>query len=225
MDAGFFDKYLKARAGNGKVAIISENNDFGQLSVAGFKKLFGDQVVFADFFAMNQTDFNAIVANAKNSGAEMVCIASSNVEQWGNILRLMETAGFTPKEKCLMPGLLNLGGIKVAGKSAEGLFSADIYYPGIENDLNGKFRAAFEKKHNQQPEKIEALGFEGVWVIAQAIAKAGSDKDTAKIAEIIKTGNWTTPRGTVTFDGKGQASSGELLPIAVKDGKLVLAPK
>lgn len=225
MDALYFDKYLKAKAANRKVAIISENNDYGQLTVSGFKKLFGDHVAFADFFAMNQTDFSAIVANAKNSGAELVCIASSNVEQWGNILRVMETAGFKPAEKCLMPGLLNLGGIKVAGKAAEGLFSADIYYPGIENDLNSRFKDAFQKKNGHVPEKIEAVGFEGVWIIAQAVAKAGTDKDTAKIADIIKAGSWGTPRGTVTFDNKGQASSGELLPIVVKDGALVLAPK
>lgn len=33
----------------------------------------------------------------------------------------------------------------------------------IKNDLNQKFVAAYEKKYNETPGKIEALGFATVW--------------------------------------------------------------
>ena len=110
-----------------------------------------------------------------------------------------------------------------AGASAEGVFSADIYVPALDNALNKRFVEAFQAKHGRVPEKIEVLGFETVWVAAKAMDKAGSDTDTAAIAEAIRSTEWETPRGVVAFDAEGQASSGDLIRLEVKDGKIAVS--
>lgn len=222
LDAQSFDKYLLEEIKPEKVALLAENSDFGQVTIDHMKEVFGDKLVYFDSFGMQQSDFNAIVTNARSSGATMVCIVGSNMEQYGNILRALSELGFTG-DRCLMPGILNSQGVEIAGEAAEGAFSAEIYLPSIDNELNKRFVTEFEAKHGRQPEKIEVLGFETVWIAAKAMDEAGTDTDTTKIADTIRAGTWATPRGDVTFDENGQASSGELVRIKVADGKIVVA--
>ena len=222
LDAQSFDKYLLEEIKPEKVALLAENSDFGQVTIDHMKSVFGDKLVYFDSFGMQQSDFNAIVTNARSSGATMICIVGSNMEQYGNILRSLSELGFTG-DRCLMPGILNSQGVEIAGDAAEGAFSAEIYLPSIDNELNKRFVAEFEAKYGRQPEKIEVLGFETVWIAAKAMDKAGTDTDTSKIADTIRTETWATPRGDVSFDENGQASSGELVRIKVADGKIVVA--
>lgn len=220
MDGSEFDGFLKNDIKPTKVAVLAENSDFGRLTIANMKQLFGAQLVAAETYEMNQSDFNTLVTKAKGSGADLVCLAGSNMEQYGNILRVQEELKFAAR-RCLMPGILNSRGVQIAGKAAEGAFSADIYVPTIQNAQNQRFVAAYTAKFKETPEKIELLGFESVWITAQAMQKAGTSEDTVKIAQAIRGNVWNTPRGEVRFDKDGQASSGPLIRLVVKDGKIV----
>lgn len=221
LDAKSFDTILVDKVKPEKVAILAENSDFGQVTITHLKDLFGDKLAYADTFGMQQSDFSAIATNAKASGADLVCIVGSNMEQYGNILRVLSELGYDGK-RCLMPGILNSQGVEIAGDAAEGAFSADIYVPTMDNDFNKTFVEAFRKKHGEDPEKIETLGFETVWIAAKAMDQAGTDEDTDKIADAIRNGKWETPRGVVVFDENGQASSGDLIPLVVKSGEIVV---
>ena len=220
MDSAFFDKYLIESIKPDKVAVIAENSDFGRLTIDNLRKLFGPKVVYAETFGMQQSDFNAIATNARASGAELVCIAGSNMEQYGNIARVLSDLKFDGR-KCFMPGILNSEGIRVAGGAAEGAFSADIYVPSLDNAANRQFVEAFQAKYGNKPEKIEELGFESVSIVAKAMERAGSATDVGKIASAIRGNAWETPRGTVRLDAAGQAQSGGLIRLGVRNGALV----
>lgn len=220
MDAKDFDTVLTQQVKPAKVAILAENSDFGRLTIANMRKLFSDKVVAAETYEMTQNDFSTLVTKVKGSGADLLCIAGSNMEQYGNILRLTQELKLDAK-RCLMPGILNSEGVRVAGAAAEGAFSADIYVPSLDNALNKRFVAAYQEKFKETPEKIELLGFESIWLIAKAMQKAGTADDTAKVAKLLHDEKWETPRGQLTFDKNGQAQSGPLINLSVKNGKLV----
>jgi branched-chain amino acid transport system substrate-binding protein len=224
IDAASFDKHLRDDLAPRKVAVLAENNDLGQLSVQNMKKLFGDRLVFSDFFAVQQSDFSALASNVRASNADLVCIVASNPEQSGNLLRAMSDLGYAPK-RCLMPGLLNNDVPKVAGNAAEGVFSEDVYAPTLDNPLNKEFVAAYQQKYGAVPGKIEALGFESVWVVGNAIKAAGTDTDIDKISQTLRARKWRTPRGELRFDASGQALSDDIYRVEVKDGKLTLTAK
>ena len=223
MDARDFDIVLTEKIKPSKVAILAENSDFGRLTIANLRKLFGNKVVAAEAYDMTQNDFSTLVTKVKGSGADLVCIAGSNMEQYGNILRLMQELKLDAK-RCVMPGILNSEGVRVAGNAAESAFSADIYVPSLDNPLNKRFVAAYQAKYKETPEKIEELGFESIWLLAKAMQKAGTADDPAKVAKVLHEDKWETPRGIVTFDKNGQAASGALINLVVKDGKLIPAP-
>lgn len=223
MDARDFDAVLTEKVKPTKVAVLAENSDFGRLTTANLRKLFGSKVVAAEAYDMTQNDFSTLVTKVKGSGADLVCIAGSNMEQYGNILRLMQELKLDAK-RCVMPGILNSEGVRVAGAAADNAFSADIYVPSLDNPLNKRFVAAYQAKYKETPEKIEELGFESIWLLAQAMQKAGTADDPAKVAKVLHDNKWDTPRGVVAFDKNGQAESGALINLVVKDGKLVPAP-
>ena len=221
MDAEFITA-LKADPNVKKVAVIAENSDFGRATIDQLKAQLGSRVVMADTYEMTQSDFSTLVTKAKAAGADTVCVAGSNMEQYGNILRLEDEMKLDAR-RCVMPGILNSRGVQIAGKGGEGAFSADIYVPTMQNPMNKRFVAAYEAKFKETPEKIEELGFESVWLAAQAMQKAGTADDTAKIAQALHVNTWDTPRGRVSFDATGQASAGALLKLVVKGGKLIEA--
>jgi branched-chain amino acid transport system substrate-binding protein len=218
---GEFSERLSKDPSVKKIAVIAENSDFGRVMIDDMKARFGPRLVMAETFEMTQSDFSTLVTKAKSSGADVICVGGSNMEQYGNILRLEDELK-VPARRCVMPGILNTRGIQIAGKGAEGAFSADIYVPALQNPLNKRFVEGYQARFKETPEKIEALGFESVWLAAQAMQKAGSSDDAGKIAKALHAGTWDTPRGPVKFDASGQASSGGLIPLGVKDGKLVV---
>ncbi|MBO4226834.1 ABC transporter substrate-binding protein [Bradyrhizobium neotropicale] len=220
MDAASFNGYLLKTVAPSKIALLAENNDVGRLGIEDAKKSFGSRLVFTDIFDVKQSDFSALASNTRGSGADLVCIVASNPEQSGNLIKSMADVGFAPK-RCLMPGFLNNDLPKVAGRAADGVFSEDIYAASIDTDLNRKFVKAYETKYGSIPGKIELLGFESVWIMAQAMKKGGTTTDTKRLAEVLHSNKWTSPRGTVSFDATGQASSDHVYRVEVKDGQVV----
>lgn len=219
MDAEFND-VLKNEIRPQKVAVIAENSDFGQLTVASMKTLFGSKVVLGETYEMSQSDFSTLVTKTKAAGADLICIAGANMEQYGNILRSLQELK-VPGRRCVMPGILNSKGVELAGPGAEDAFSADIYVASMPGNLNKKFVDSFRTRFGHAPEKIEVLGFESIWLVAQAMTKAGTADDAGKIGSTLRSNTWNTPRGDVKFDATGQASSGGLIRLVVKDGLLV----
>ena len=222
MDDGAFNDILTRQVAPQRVALIGENSDFGQLEIANWKKLFGDKVVSSTLFGMQQSDFSALVTNLHASNADLVCIVSTNVEQYGNILAMLRQVGYQPKI-CLAPGTLTADGIRVAGPAIENAISTDIYLPSAPGAANTQFVDAFRAKFHQEPGKIEELGFEVVFIAAKAIQQAGTTDDADRIATAIHAGQWETPRGKVTFDAVGQAHGAAAIPVTVREGKIIAA--
>lgn len=221
MDSEFYNAELQRRVGTGKVAVMAENSDFGRLTVENLQALFGDQLVYSDYFGAQQSDFNSMVTNARASNPDVVCIATSAAEQSANILRAMQDLGLRPEQTCLMPGLLSSDVVTLAGDAAEGVYAAEIYVSTINNDLNHRFVERFQAEHGRVPEKMEELSFEGMWLLAEAINAAGTADDIAELAATIRGGTWQTPRGEISFNEIGQAVGPELVAIEVKDGALI----
>ena len=96
----------------------------------------------------------------------------------------------------------------------------------LNNEMNKRFVAAFQAKFHTEPEKGEFLGFEGMWLVAQAVKKAGTTTDTAKLAATLRESTWQTPRGTIRFEKNQAVRVGErgvgFFNLTVKDGRIVV---
>lgn len=224
MDGQVFNKFILETVKPQKIAMILENSDIGRQTEAVIRKAVqvpnGPQVAYVGYYELQQSDFSAVATDAKASGADALYVSGATVEQYANVIRQTREVGYNPKHKMLLPGLLNKRVMELAGPAAEGVVSADIYFPDLDNPLNKRVVDAFRKAYKNTPEKVEILGFETPWIIAQAMNKAGTATDLNKIAAAMRGTTWETPRGKVTFDATGQASA-EILIVTVRNGKIV----
>lgn len=221
MDMQVLADFLRDTVKPEKIAYIGENNDFGRQMVDLIREVFpGDRIAYAGYYDVQQSDFNALLTDAKASGADTLFTGGSSVEQYANVIRGAAQIGFNPEHVVLSPGTLNQRVVDLAGAAAEGAVSVDIYVPSFDNALNQRFVEAYQTKYGQKPEKTDELSFEAVWIMAHAIDKAGTDQDVDKVAEALRSGEWETPRGAVTFDETGQAKSTAFV-IVVRDGEIV----
>ncbi|MCO5090910.1 ABC transporter substrate-binding protein [Bosea sp. (in: a-proteobacteria)] len=222
MDGDVLVDYMQKANPKG-VVFMGENNDTGRAYLAGLRAMFpndpNNRVVFSQFYDASTTDYSSLITAAKASQAEMFYLAGNNVEQYGNILRTAKELGYKPKYLVLAPGILNARAVELANGGAEGAVSTDIYVPSMPGDANAAFVDAYKAKVKIAPEKLELLWYEGVSIVTQAIAKAGTT-DLDKLGKVIHETAWQTPRGELKFDQTGQALSLPFI-VTVKDGRIV----
>lgn len=221
MDQAHDDKRVDEYAKPNKIAVVAENTDYGRYVLPSMKKYFGDRFVAGELVEQSLNDFSTVMTKIKGSGADTVCIVFGNDAQATGALRAMDALGLKVK-KCAATGGVNNALVHLAGSAAEGLFASEIYDATVaKNALNEKFVRLFQAKFGRIPEKFEALNFETIWLIAKAMDAAGTATDTAKVAAALHKTAWQTPRGEVSFDAGGQASSKDRVNYVVKDGKIV----
>jgi branched-chain amino acid transport system substrate-binding protein len=223
MDGKAFHKFIKEVLKPKTVAVIAENTDYGQAELKTLKTNWSGsdapKIVATEFFNLGDTDFTNPLTKLKSANADALYVVGAAIEINSAIFKQAEQLGFNNTMKLLAPGNINSKMVELAGKGAEGVISADLYQNTINNDMNKKFVAAFEKEYNRKPEKMEMLGFESIWFVAKAMDKAGSSTDYKKIANVLDSNDWQSPRGDLKFkDGQAQ---GEVIPLTVKDGKVI----
>jgi len=220
-DGDVFNAYLKDKIKPQRLAIVVENGDYGRSIVTNMKAAFGSAVVATELYEiLKQSDFSTLASRVKSANPDVVCIALSAPEQGGSLLRTLAEAGVTAK-RCILPGSVSPALVQVAGPAAEGAFTVDIWAPTMATETNRKFVTAFQAKFKEPPGKVDFLGFESIWILGQAIRKAGTATDTAKLAATLREGTWDSPRGPIRFPAN-QATSDKWVTLVVKDGKIVV---
>ncbi len=225
MDGEFFHAIIKDQLPYEKIAMMTENTDYGRAEIDALAKHWATpdspKIITNEMFELTETDFTVLLSKikAKKPDCLYVCVASPTLN--GTIASQAKEVGLNVPI-LIAPGNLNKDVIKVGGPATEGIISADVYVNTIDNAENKEFVEAYKAMFNGKlPEKMEVLGYEIVTLTATAIDKAGSPDDVQKVVDIMRSTTWKTPRGNITFDAKGQAQIG-LVPIIVKNGVVVL---
>src|SRR5699024_6858481 len=70
------------------------------------------------------------------------------------------------------------------GEAAEGIISAGIYSPWLENEVNEVFAAEYEKKYEKLPDIFAVGGYDAAQMIDIAVDEVGTDPNELK--EVLK---------------------------------------
>lgn len=214
-------KKAKEKFGLKKVALMySNNNDF---SVSGFKtfeqaiKNNGMEIVTVETFADKDTDFSAQMTKIASLKPDAVFVAGLYQEA-ALILKKARELGIT------VPFIGNNGFnspqlIKSAGAAAEGAVVASPWFPGKDDEKVKKFLAAFKAKYNKEPDQFSAQSYDAMYIMAEALEKAGTTSDRKKLRDslaAVKDFNGVT--GKFAFDAKRNPAM-DVTILIVKDGK------
>ena len=82
-----------------------------------------------------------------------------------------------------------------------GMITSQHYSAAHDSDLNRRFVADFGKANEgMRPNFMGVSGYDGMALIARAIAQTGGDTDGTKLIEAMKGQSWESPRGPVLID-------------------------
>jgi branched-chain amino acid transport system substrate-binding protein len=89
--------------------------------------------------------------------------------------------------------------IKIGGKSIEGSYFSDHYFVGDTRPVVQKFVAQYEKRHGGKPEATAALGYDALYLWANAAKRANSLDKKAVRDQIAVTKDYEGVSGTITM--------------------------
>lgn len=184
----------------------------------------GGTIVLEDQYDDKATDFSAQIAKIKALATQpdfyYIAAMPYNV---GPVVKQFRDAGLTGPiiggDGYDTPDL-----VSVAGSAAENVFFSTHALMDAQGGTDGikKFIAAYNKEYGHDPENaFAALGYDTMYLLADALKRAGST-DAAAITKAIKeTKDFPGITGKITFGDSNVPQKGVTI-IAIKDGKFTL---
>ncbi|GMO30033.1 MAG: ABC transporter substrate-binding protein [Spirochaetaceae bacterium] len=203
-----------------RAAILYDNgNDYSLGLYENFAKAFiskGGEVVAREAYGTGEVDFNAQLTKIKNAEPDVVYLPDyySTVSLIAKQLRAQGIN--TPVVGADgWDGLTENAGDEVLNGFYSNHYAADSTDPKVQN-----FVASYKNKFGTEPVSFAALGYDSMYLIRDAIQRAGSSESKAVRDALAQTqGSYVT--GNLTFDEKrNPVKSAVIVELVKKDGKL-----
>jgi branched-chain amino acid transport system substrate-binding protein len=214
--ANYAADQLKAKT----IAIIDDRTAYGQGLADVVEKVAkekGVKVVAREFTNDKATDFNAILTKVRGSKPDVVMYGGMDATA-GPMAKQMKQLGI--KSTLLAgDGVCSPEFIKLAGDAA-GILHCSMAGEAVEKMPKGAdFLANFKKRFNADVQVYSPYSYDAVYVIADAIKRAGKT-DRASITAAMPATNYPGLTGQIAFDEKGDIKGGAISMFKVVDGKM-----
>lgn len=180
---GSFVAWMKDNVKGKRIVIVNPNDETGwdqtQLAMRVFKAN-GFEVLGSELFERAQKDFQPMLTKIIAQKPDIVELGGTSPATAGLIIRqarelgydklFSKTGGAGPKDIVASAG----------AKAAEG--TINMLYADPANEGYKRLAAAYRKARNQEPNEIIVSFYDGANVLLNAIQKAGTVDDTAKVA-------------------------------------------
>ena len=214
--ANYAADQLKAKT----IAIIDDRTAYGQGLADVVEKVAkekGLKVVAREFTNDKATDFNAILTKVRGAKPDVVMYGGMDATA-GPMAKQMKQLGI--KSTLLAgDGVCSPEFIKLAGDAA-GILHCSMAGEAVEKMAKGAdFVAKYKAKFNQDVQIYSPYSYDAVYVIADAIKRAGK-ADRASITAAMPATNYPGLTGQIAFDEKGDIKGGAISMFKVVDGKM-----
>ena len=184
--------------------------------VAAFEKA-GGKVVAKESYATNDKDFNAQITKIKNANPDVVYLP----DYYGTVALIAKQLRAQGINTPIVgadgwDGLHENAGDEVLNGFYSNHYAADSSDPAVV-----KYVANFKAKYGTEPNSFAALGYDSVYLLKDAIEKAGGAKDVAKVRAALEAADGSYVTGNLKFDSKrNPIKSAVMVEMIKKDGKL-----
>jgi branched-chain amino acid transport system substrate-binding protein len=221
-------KYAKEVLGLKKVAIFHETNDYAIGLKDAFEKAakeIGLEVVGIEAYNADTVDFTPQLTKFKELAPDGIFIAGY-YQQGGLILSQAKKLGINAQFMGA-DGLNNPELINIAKDAAEGFIASSPFVYEAAGKKALKFKKDFEAKYGLTPDWMAANAYDCVGILAQVIAKVGTDRkairDGLEAMNSPETG-YDGLTGITYFDKNGDCQKPAYVA-TVKNGEFVAAEK
>ena len=214
-------KFATDTLGAKRAAVLYDiQNDYSVGLEENFVKAFeagGGTVVARESYSTGDKDFNAQLTKIKNAAPDVVYIP----DYYGTvalIARQLRMQGITTPivGGDGWDGLAGNAGDEVLNGFYSNHYAVDSEVPAVQ-----KFVSSFKTKYNSAPNAFAALGYDSVYMLRDAIAKAGT-LDVASVRAALEQTNGDYVTGHLTFDALHNPVKSAVMLELVRsgDGKL-----
>jgi branched-chain amino acid transport system substrate-binding protein len=205
-----------------KVAVVSEQTDWGQSVVKGFVEPFeaaGGEIVYTEFFNRGLADFRSIITKIESHEPDAI-YTGFFYEDGAQFLKQVKQLG-ADAPVYSTSAAYNDTLIDLAGDAADGMFLTATFLPTRQDENVQKFVTEWEKTHDSAPGQFPAQAFDAVNIMLQAVVKAYPDitRDSLRDA-VAETTDFPGVTGNTSFDENGEPIK-ELAKATVSNGVFV----
>jgi branched-chain amino acid transport system substrate-binding protein len=204
-----------------RVAIITDNKqDYSVGLSKSFRETFtamGGQIVAEQSYETDDKDFKAQLTDIKSKNAEAIFVSGY----------YQEVSLLAPQARALGIKAPLLGGdgwdspVLTEGEARQALEGSYFSNHYSEQDTSARVRdfiSRYQKKFNEVPGAMSALGYDAMSIIAKIIKDGGkADSETIR-AGLEKLSNYPGVTGNITIDANHNAKK-PLVVLQIKDGK------
>ncbi|SMB92263.1 branched-chain amino acid transport system substrate-binding protein [Thermanaeromonas toyohensis ToBE] len=169
-----------------KMAILYTNSEYGVSGGEGAKaalEKLGLKPVAYETYNVGDNDFTAQLMRIKNSGAEVVIDYSIQIEGAKSFRQMREMGINIPVyggDAFITPEFAEL----VGPEKMEGIIAGSAFIPSCPEPAVQEFVRKYKEKYGVIPDDHAAPYYDAVKILAQVIAKVGTDRE--KIAEELR---------------------------------------
>lgn len=203
-----------------KLAIVDDATTYGKGMADQVEKKareLGIEIVSRESATDKTTDFKAVLTQAKASGADGL--------MWGGLDDTAATFAKQARElgitaTFLMPDAVCTDNyISLAGDAAKGTICSVTGIPLSEMKEGMAFKERFEKRFNgQKVQGFSPFAYDAILTLVEAIKKAGTTTDAAKIAQAMVGIQAQGLSGAISFQPNGERAD-TVITILEEDGK------
>ena len=221
-----FVKFVVSHLKPKTIAYLAVNDDLGRSEVKAaesfYKKYNGPVTVYKAFFNPGETNFVTYLIRIKAANPDAMFIVANSVSA-ATLVKQARSIGV--KATILSSGDAATNQfLQLAGKAAEGIYFPLDWSPTFTDKYSQEFLKAYKEDYGKIPDtKFAAQGWEAMWIVSEAIKKAGTVDNPDKLREAFLTLKWRGPRGLWEFQANGDPNPEGIttFPVVVKNGKFV----
>jgi branched-chain amino acid transport system substrate-binding protein len=189
------------------LAFIAWNNDAGRGGLNGMRKELPKsvEVGYVGYFNVGEVDFSSHIANIRGSGAKAVMLLMDE-EPGALAIKQIRDAGLGVD----LIGTLAMGSHRfldrLSAKYLAGMAQYNAFPPNLPTPRIKAFNDAYRARFGEESHGFAAQSYDGLFVAAEAMAKAGTVSDGKAIRDALAGIAVDGVIGPIRFDAKGQAA-------------------
>jgi branched-chain amino acid transport system substrate-binding protein len=184
----------------------------------------GIKILATETFQKGDVDYSAQLTKIKATNPDLIVIGGL-AEETANIVRQARQLGIPSSTVILgTNAAISTKLAELAGPAADGVLVGSGWFVDFDAPKNKAFVDAYTAKYKSAPDTFAAQAYTSVYVLADALKRAGGASDSTKLRDAIaSTKNLDTPLGSFAFD-KDREPVIQAKVLEMHDGKFRLAP-
>ncbi len=203
-----------------KAAILAPNYPAGKDALAGFKRYFKGEVVMEAYTPLSQLDYGAELSRMRASGADSVYIFLPG-GLGINFIKQFVGAGLSKDMTLFGPGFsADEDVIRAVGEPMLGMFNSSQWAHDLDNAVNKRFVADFQKEYGRLPSLYASQGYDAARLMDAAVRDVkGNLADKAAVRKALEAAKFESVRGAFKFNTNHYPVQDYYLRVITQDAK------